>query len=229
MSYTLIQDDCIKVMQQLPDNSIDLIVTDCPYKIVSGGARSKNLGGIFDRNKTDITSGKIFKHNDIQFSEWLPEAFRIMKPGTHIYIMINGRNIKSLQIEAEKVGFKYVNILVWKKNNMTPNRYYLSQCEFILMLRKGKARTINNRGTSNIIEVDNIIGKKTHPTEKPVRLMEILIANSSDVSDVVLDQFMGTGSTGAACKLLNRDYIGVEIDEKYYSIAEQRIKSEENK
>ena len=91
------------------------------------------------------------------------------------------------------------------------------------MLRKGKARNINNMGTKNVLDIPNIIGKKKHPTEKPVELNKILIENSSNVGDVVLDPFMGTGSSGLACKELNRNFIGVEIDEKYYNIAKERL------
>lgn len=91
------------------------------------------------------------------------------------------------------------------------------------MLRKGKARNINNMGTKNVLEIPNIIGNKTHPTEKPVELNKILIENSTDPGELVLDCFMGTGSSGVACKLLDRNFIGIEIDEKYYKIAVERI------
>ena len=97
------------------------------------------------------------------------------------------------------------------------------------MLRKGNAKSINNMGTKNILEVKNIIGKKVHPTEKPVELNEILIGNSSNEGDLVLDPFMGSGSSGVACKKLNRDFIGIEIDEKYFNIAKERIEKKEDK
>ena len=78
-------------------------------------------------------------------------------------------------------------------------------------------------GTSNFLDIPNIIGGKLHPTEKPVELMQILIENSTNVGETVLDPFAGSGSTGVACKLLNRDFIGMEIDEKYYNIAKDRL------
>lgn len=95
------------------------------------------------------------------------------------------------------------------------------------MLRKGNAKNINNMGTKNILDVKNIIGNKTHPTEKPVVLNEILIENSSNKDDVVLDPFMGTGSCGIACMHTNRNFIGFEIDKKYFDIAKERIKKAE--
>ena len=90
------------------------------------------------------------------------------------------------------------------------------------MLRKWKAVNINNMGTYQVLEVPNV-DKKTHPSEKPVDLMKILVENSSKLNDVVFDPFMGTGSVGVACMNANRKFIGVELDEKYFEIAKQRI------
>lgn len=240
-------EDCLQVMKRLPDNCIDLVVTDCPYKIIAGGVtieeKENEMSGIMQKryksdntrcsnkwlkkNESDIVScvrnGKMFKHNDIKFKDWLPDLFRILKDNSHCYIMVNGRNLKELQTEAEKVGFKFLNLLCWKKNNLTPNKFYMNQLEFILLLRKGGAKWINNLGTSNCLEVPNIIGNKKHPTEKPVRLMEILISNSSKENEVVFDPFLGSGTTAVACKNLNRYYIGAEIDKDYFEIAQERI------
>lgn len=96
------------------------------------------------------------------------------------------------------------------------------------MLRKEKAKNINNMGTKNILKVSNIMNGKTHPTEKPVELNEILIKNSSKENEIVLDMFMGTGSTGVACINTNRSFIGIEIDEKYFEVAKKRIEEAQN-
>lgn len=217
-------EDCLEVLKRLPNESIDLIVTDCPYHIVSGGCttipRADEPRGIFNRRSAftqeNSKSGKLFDYNDIEFSEWLPDVYRVLKNNSHIYIMINGRNLKDLQIECEKVGFEFQQLLVWYKDNATPNRYYLNACEFILMCRKGNAKSINNMGAKNVIQLSNIQGKKTHPTEKPTNLMKIFIENSSEVGDIVMDPFAGSGSTLEACKQCGRHYIGCEIDTKYY-------------
>lgn len=223
--------DCLDVLKRIPDESIDLVVTDCPYKIVQGGCtnipRKDEPSGIFNRRSTftqaNAKSGKLFDNNDIEFKDWLPDVYRVLKDGTHCYIMINARNLKDLQQAAEDVGFKFQNILIWNKGNVTPNRYYLNSYEMILMLRKGKARNINNMGCKNIIDIKNIIGGKLHPTEKPVELNEIFIENSSNEGDLVLDPFMGVGACGLACEKLNRNFIGIEIDKKYFQIAYERI------
>lgn len=260
----LYNEDCLDVLKTIADECVDLVVTDCPYHIVSGGCSNDAVtigsytqtGGILNKsqpkvdehgnkyykegskhislcgilNDADATTytkqGKLFKYNEIKFSEWLPEIYRVLKDGTHCYIMINPRNLKDLQQAAEDVGFEFQNLLVWDKGNGTPNKYYMNAYELILMLRKGKARNINDMGMTNILKIPNIIGNKKHPTEKPVELMEVLIRNSSNEGDVVLDPFMGVGATGVACKFLKRDFIGIEIDENYYNIALDRMQNE---
>ncbi len=154
----------------------------------------------------------------------MPDLYRLLKNGTHCYLMVNDRNVHPLIEEAQKVGFKLVNLLVWKKNNATPNKFYMKNCEFIVLLRKGKARKINNMGTKSVLEINNIIGKKTHPTEKPVELNQILIENSTKPGDTVLDPFMGSGSCGCASLSAGRKFIGIELDKKYFKIADTRIK-----
>lgn len=221
----LLQGDCLELMQSIPDCSVDLVVSDVPYHIIKGGCTNNAVH--FKSIPTNVYAkqGKIFKHNDIEFSEWLPSVYRVLKDNSHCYFMVNGRNLKDLQTEAEKVGFKYQNLLVWDKGNCMPNRYYLNACEFILFLRKGNAKNINNLGSKTIISIPNV-RNKSHPTEKPVNLMKILIENSSNENDIVLDPFMGSGSTGVACVNTNRSFIGFELDENYFNIAYHRICSE---
>lgn len=225
----LYNDDCLKIMAAIPSASVDLIATDCPYKIVSGGCCTKNFdcGGVLSKHNPHIKSGKLFGENEIAFSDWLPEVFRVLKDGRHCYIMINGRNLADLQACTEQVGFSFQNLLVWDKGNKTPNRYYMQQVEFILMLKKGVSRTITNAGTGNLLSFKNPVGNKCHPTEKPVGLMETLIANSSEPEWVVLDPFMGSGTTGVAAVNLNRHFVGIELDKGYFDIAQTRIKAAE--
>lgn len=167
----------------------------------------------------------MFTYNEIKFSEWLPECYRVLKNKTHCYIMISPRRLKELQIACEDVGFKYQNLLVWDKHNAVLNKYYMNAYELILMLRKGEAKNINHLGDSNLISIPGVTGRE-HPTQKPVSLMEVLIGNSTNKGDIVLDPFMGSGTTCVAAKRLGREYIGIEIDEKYYKVAEKRLQNE---
>ena len=82
-------------------------------------------------------------------------------------------------------------------------------------------------GTKNILRIPNIVRTKAHPTEKPVELMQVLVENSTNENDLVMDLFMGVGGVGVACKRTKRHFIGIEIDEKYFRIAEQRINENE--
>ena len=230
--------DCLEIMKSIPDGSVDLVATDCPYKIVSGGCRKipkdgeRETSGILthrrkDNKRTDwvdaVRTGKMFANNDIEFKDWLPDVYRILKDKSHCYIMVNSRNLAELQKQSEKVGFKFQNLLMWDKGNVTPNRWYMQGFECILMLRKGGAKNINNLGSSNILKVPNIIGNKTHPTEKPIDLMRILIENSTQPNEIVLDPFMGSGSTMIACLNTNRKGIGIELDNHYFDVASKRI------
>ena len=205
----------------MPDECVDLVVTDPPYKLISGGCTNHAVK-LKGSDITELKSGSVFNNNIIKFSEWIPEVYRLLKDGTHCYIMCNDRNLQEVLNEGTKAKFKLLNVLVWGKSKHSPNRYYLKNCEFIVMFRKGKARNINNMGTKQLIQIPNVESKK-HPSEKPVELMKILIENSSNEWDTVLDPFMGAGSTGEACGILNRYFIGVEINSKYYNIAKERL------
>lgn len=219
-SYKIHCGNCIDLFKTIEDESIDLVVTDPPYRVISGG-RPKIKGqpsGILKKN-----DGKIFEHNDINPEEWISEVYRVLKQGTQCYIMVNSLNMENYLRICREAGFGLHNILAWFKNNCTPSRWYMKNAEYILFLRKGKAKTINNVGSKTVHEFDNIIGNKLHPTEKPVELMELYITNSSNIGDVVLDPFMGVGSTGLAALKNDRKFIGFEIDKKYYDIAEKRL------
>lgn len=212
-------------MKNIPDGSVDLVVTDPPYKTITGGdsdgKNSTRPKGMLSGNR------KLFAHqNNIKPSQWIPELFRVLKEGSHCYIFTNHLNMKDMLIESEKAGFKLHNILVWEKNNCTPSQFYMKNCEYILFLRKGKAKWIRNIGGSKTVhQFQNIIGKKVHPTEKPVELMQYYVENSSSDGELVLDPFMGSGPTGVACLNSGRDFIGIELDEEYFRIAKDRIEN----
>ena len=218
----LYQGDCLEIMKDIPNESIDLILTDPSYKTITGGKNngknSKRPKGILNENNG------LFQYNSIKISSWLPEIYRILKEQSHCYIFTNCLNLQEMLNESEKVGFKLHNLLVWEKNNCTPSQYYMKNCEYVLFLRKGKAKWINNIGDSKTVhKFNNIIGNKLHPTEKPVDLLEYYLLNSSEPKDIVFDPFMGSGSTGVACLNTNRNFIGIELDSAYFQIAKDRI------
>ena len=220
VNVNLMKGDCLDRMKEIPDASVDLCVSDIPYKLTGGGkgdgVNSKRPKGILVDNSQLMKVPK--------FEDWLPELHRVMKNGTHIYLMCNFKNLNDLMNKSLAVGFKHINLLVWEKNNCTPSQFYMKNCEYTLLLRKGSSKYINDIGGSKTVhKFENIIGNKVHPTEKPKDLMEFYVKNSSIEGDVVLDMFMGSGSTGVACVNTNRNFIGIELDENYFNIAESRI------
>ncbi len=216
----IVNADSIEAMKNMESECIDLVITDPPYRVISGGKPHKKgqPSGMLSKN-----DGKIFEYNDVNPEIWIPEVYRILKNNSHCYIMTNTINLENYLRICRETGFGLHNVLTWEKNNVTPSRWYMKNGEFIIFLRKGKAKTINNVSSKMIHQFNNIIGNKTHPTEKPVDLMKFYISNSSDNGDLVFDPFSGTGATLVAAKELNRQYLGYEIDKKYFDIAETRL------
>ena len=221
----LINGNCLDTLKNIPNESIDLIVTDPPYPTTSRG-NAGNSGGMLQK---DINKkGKVFTYNNINCKEYAPEFYRVLKDGSHCYVMTNHINLIDMLNTFTDVGFHFIKSLIWNKGNKIMGQYYMSQYEYILFFRKGKGKKINNCGTSDILSISNKKtkdkdGKNIHDTEKPIELMEVLVNNSSQENELVLDPFMGVGSTGVACIKNNRNFIGMELDENYFDIAKSRI------
>lgn len=245
MTLELHCDGAVKTLRQMESESIDLAVFDPPYATISGGTPddARRPTGILEAN-----DGKIFSMNDIQPGEYLPELHRVLKENAHAYMMTNGYNLfeKDILSVVKRHGFKVHNLLPWKKNNATPNRWYMKDVEYTIFMRKGKAFQINRPGDKTAQCVDrhprdlvtdwdpnaefpyaldhsNVSSPKPHPTAKPVNLMKTFVENSSKPGQVVLDMFMGAGSTGIACEELDRDFVGVELDPEYFEVACTRL------
>lgn len=221
----LYKGDCVEVMKSLPSNSVDLIVTDPPYRVTSKGC-SGTMSGYWAEDRTN--KGKIFDNNDTDIEDYIDGFYRILKDGTHCYIMCNQLNLPHFLEMIGKSEFKYVKCLIWDKGNKICGRFYMNCFEYIIMLRKGRERPINDCGMPDILRVPNIKtldkeGKNIHDSEKPIRLMSILIEQSTNEGEVVFEPFMGSGTTGVASVQSKRNFIGVEIDDKYFDLAEKRI------
>lgn len=212
--------DAIEFLKSLPDKCVDLLVTDPPYPVISGGSSKKKgtPSGILQKN-----DGKIFKHNDIKLEDWIPEIFRVMKDNTHGYIMTNLLNLEKLMKVCQDVGFKIHNLLVWKKNNATPNRWFMKNCEYTLFVRKGKAKPIIDKGSMTVHEFDNIIGNKLHPTEKPLELANYYVQNSLVKGGVLLDPFCGLGAFIVSGLLNGMNFLTTEIDNNFFNLAKLRV------
>lgn len=170
--------------------------------------------------------------NDIDI-EWLENYFnqcnRILKNNTSIYCFCSWHNVDKFKIAMEKY-FKIKNIIIWEKNNTSMGDLkgsYAPKYEMIIFAHKGRS-CLRGFRFPDIIQAKRT-GNKLHPTQKPVELLELFIKNSSDVYETVFDGFMGSGSTGVAALNTNRNFIGIELDEGYFNIAQNRIEEAANK
>ena len=192
----------------------DLLVTDPPYKTITGGdsdgKNSVRPKGMLGGNR------KLFDYQtELKPSDWMSKVYAALKDNTQAYIFTNVLNLEEMLAAARSVGFKLHNVLVWEKNNCTPSQYYMKNCEYILFLRKGKAKYVNNIGASKTVhQFANVRGKR-HPCEKPVDLLRFYIENSSIPGDIVLDPFAGCGSTMEAALSCGRNFVGFEINPQW--------------
>ncbi|WP_165899757.1 DNA-methyltransferase [Borborobacter arsenicus] len=218
---TLYNGDCLEVMAGL--EPVDCIVTDAPYRVSSGGfAANLQLEGGFGGWMKDYGNGGDIVECSIEWSDWLPLAFAALKDDKQAYFMSNGKNLKAAWTAAEDAGFDLHTILVWDKRAALPNKYYQNVTEFTLFMRKGKAFTIRNPGSKNLVSLFQK-DESPHPTEKPTELMGTYIGNSTWPGETILDPFMGSGTTGVACARMGRKFSGIELDERYFDIACERI------
>ena len=212
--YKIYNGDCLEVMDKLIEDGVkvDCILTDPPY------------GMNFKSNHRRNAYSPIINDNNMNFlPSFFQKAYDILNDNTHIYCFCSWHNVDKFKVEFEK-HFKLKNIIVWEKNNTSMGDLrgsYAPKHEFILYGHKGR-RLRNGYRFPDIIKA-NKTGNKLHPTQKPVDLLELFIKQSTNEEDVVLDCFMGSGSTGVACMNANRKFIGIELDENYFNIAKQRI------
>jgi len=217
--------DCLEEIKKISNNSIHCIITDPPYKTNSRWCAWSSWW-MFQK---DINKKwNVFNFNSIEIKDYAPEFYRILKDWSHCYIMTNHTNLINMLNIFTWNWFYFIKSLIWNKSNKIMWQYYMSQFEYILFFRKWFWKKINNCWTSDIIDIPNKKEKwqdwkNLHDTEKPVKLMEILINNSSKEWEIVLDPFMWIWSVWIACKNLNRNFIWIEIDKIYFEIAKNRI------
>jgi len=209
-------------MREMPAESVDLIVTDPPYKVVSGGQGADRDNGYHASAIKGVHNGKIFKHQHVAASDYMPHFYRLLRFGTHCYIMSNRINLAATIIAGETVGFHLHNILRWDKPNVNTNRWYMIDCEFTLLFAKKPVRTINNPGSKQGFSA-RLDEYKHHPTQKPIALMEHYILNSSEPGQLVFDPFAGVGGTLIAAARNGRQWLGCEIDPMWHNIAMVRL------
>ena len=266
--------DAYELIKQIPDKSIDLIVTDPPYEFDSGGSSQSDFGQRKTKSNTEIynldtkltkksivTGGGCFgtkqrdyysefsetdvskqrqeyldyvdNNNNTRFisegisNEILREFVRVMKKG-NIYIFCNKNQLRQYFDFFDDLGWN-LDLLVWNKTNCIPtiNNTYLANLEYCVFARESGAPLYGSYETKSKCYTSSCNKKDKdlflHPTIKPLPFIKNLIINSSQENQVVLDPFMGSGTTAVACKELNRQYIGFELNPKFYEIANDRL------
>lgn len=212
-------EDCYKAIKEIPDKSIDLVIIDPPYEMDEHGG-----GGAFgnkNRPYQNLVDTLAYGITD----EILQEIERIQKK-TNVYVFCNKNQLRQL---FNFYKDKNVDLLVWNKTNPIPrcNNKYLSDIEYIFFARDERVEVYGNYETlskfyqSSVNKEDKNL--YNHPTIKPEELICKLIINSSKESDLVFDCFLGSGTTCVCAKKLNRKYLGFEIDDNYFRIAQDRL------
>jgi DNA modification methylase len=236
----IINGDCIEVMKTFPDNSIDCIITDPPYNISKeNDNRDKSkLNSPIMRRKSPLQYDfgewdNMSRDKFIEFTKkWLYECCRILKDGGTIISFFNKEDISLLGWESKQYGIRTRTIMSWHKTNPVPSFRkvnYLSACEFLWIGSKGNKAWIFNfkmqKEMHNFFETPNSssYSETEHPTEKPLKLIKHLIETHSNKNDIILDCFIGSGTTAVACKQLNRKWIGIELSKEYVDIAKKRL------
>ena len=212
-------EDCIEGMKKLDDCCVDLVVTDPPY-LISYKTNYRN-------NKKHKFCSAIKNDDNFELiSNYIKELHRIMKNNTAGYMFCNAGKIDFFKQEIEKY-FKIKNIVIWVKNNWTAGdlkAQFGKQYEMIILFNKGRAM-FNGKRLTDVWNFNRISGKKQlHQNEKPLDLIKQCIEKHSKKDGLIFDGFVGSGTTALACKELNRNFIGFELDKEYFEITRKRIK-----
>ena len=217
--------DCLEGLKDVPDKSVDAIITDPPYFLSMGHAGYKDSG----KNSSMLASNRTFGDLAIAkpfYTQLFQEYARVLKDDGSFYFFTDWRGY-AFYFPLITAELPVRNMIVWDKLS-GPGSYYTFAHELIIY--GTAAAKLRNKGGTNVWRIKafssgakSTDGKKVHPTQKPVELIKKMIEDSTEPGGVVLDTFMGSGTTAVACLLPGRSFIGFELDEKYHEIAMQRI------
>lgn len=220
--------DCIKILGTLPENSVDLLLTDPPYNV------SKPDNHIWElKGRQGLDFGEWDK--DFDQTSWIKHCIKSLKENANVVIFNCWENLGMIKSECENNNIAIKRCLVLSKSNPAPfnrDRMFVNDVEFALWgvynSKNKPTKWVFNREqpVEKCVIPTTVQSSKIHPTMKDLRVIEKLVRILSNTGDTVLDPFMGSGTTGVACKELGRDFIGIEIDEKYFNIAKERIEND---
>ena len=231
--YVLINDDCFEAIKRIPDNSINLILTDPPYNIAKYSTGNMQFDWRTDRNN-DLADWDLI---ELHPKDLVEEFKRVLTPDGNIFIFCSYNMIGEYH-KAFDPEFDTFQFMVWHKTNPVPNfrkSSFLNSCELIISCwNKGHTWNFTSQNDMhNFVEsgicmgterIKDQNGNNLHPTQKPLAVLEKIVRIASNEGDIVLDCFNGVASTGEAALKLNRKYIGIEIDKLYYNASKNRLK-----
>jgi site-specific DNA-methyltransferase (adenine-specific) len=208
----IIQGDCLQIMQDIPSNSIDLVVTDPPYLV---NYRSRD--------------GRSYQNDDWNNTSWLKPAFRevyrVLRQNSFCVSFYGFIKAERFIWAWKDSGLRVLDHLVWVKHYPSSAGFVRRYHESAYILAKG--RPDKPRTLLPSVQPWRYTGNTLHPTQKPLMVILPLIQAFSKVGDTVLDPFAGSGTTAMAAKQLGRNYIGIELDQEYSRIAQDRLKNSE--
>ncbi|MDO5760743.1 MAG: DNA methyltransferase [Bacteroidota bacterium] len=245
----IIKGDCIEVLKNLPEESVDLIFADPPYNMQTDGELLRTDGSKFNGVKEQWDKFSSLREYDNFCTLWLKECKRVLKKDGSIWVIGSFQNIFRLGYIMQDLDFWILNDVIWAKPNAVPNfagTRFQNSHETLIWCSKNKGakycfnyktmKALNNdKQMKSIWNIGICIGKerikdekgnKVHSTQKPEQLLYNIILASTKKNDLILDPFFGTGTTGAMAKRLGRHYIGIEKEEDYIFVARERINNE---
>jgi site-specific DNA-methyltransferase (adenine-specific) len=211
--------DAVTWLRRQPAESVDLLVTDPAYESLE---KHRAIGTTTRLKHSKASSNDWFRvFPNERFGELFAEVFRVLKPDTHFYLFCDAETMFVAKPEAERAGFKFWKPLVWDKKTIGMGYHYRARYEFILFFEKGKRR-LNDLGIADIIVEPRI--HRGYPAEKPVKVSEVLINQSSQPGQIVADPFMGSGSVGVAAVKNGRRFLGTDLNPAAVRITADRLR-----
>jgi site-specific DNA-methyltransferase (adenine-specific) len=218
MTFSLYQGDAIEALQTLPDESVDLIITDTAYESLE---KHRKVGTTTRLKHSKSSSNDWFPiFPNARFPQLFAECWRVLKRDTHFYFHCDAETMFVAKPMAEAAGFKFWKPLVFDKITIGMGYHYRCQTEFILFFEKGK-RKLNDLSIPDIFHVPRV--RNGYPTEKPLEISTTLVKQSSAPGQIVLDPFCGSGGVGVAALQCDRHFLGVDISEKAYLTSQAKM------
>jgi site-specific DNA-methyltransferase (adenine-specific) len=215
---SLFQMDAVEWLRGLPAESVNLVITDPPYESLE---KHRAVGTTTRLKQSKASSNPWFRiFPNARFPELFEQIFRVLAHNGHFYLYSDPETAFIAKPLAESVGFKFWKPLIWDKQSIGMGYHYRARYEMILFFEKGKRR-LNNLGVSDILAAPRVRGG--YPAEKPPRISETLVAQSTGPGELVIDPFMGSGSTGVAALNLGRRFWGNDTADEPLALARARL------